>query len=291
LGCVFFIMAGLERWNAKWDSLAESDEEVVLGPGEAELLKHFPPDLTRSIVREPGQGKRVALVSLNCYLMELQGPRSRRTQLHRVLLGVCDAVRGLEEGGEVETLLLNILQALSHPSVCPENVQLSLEAAALLKRELRDSRVVQVIVQGTMKRLEEFSTAGLARVCWSAATMNDVDLASVLLEEAILLVVKRAKHFTSHDSAVLAWACAVGCPARSGDVLQALFDHAELPVLDSPDALIMAWAVAACGTISGEETAILHDRLRTPSLRHDAVLLHGNSFNPQQLDRRVMKPT
>mmetsp|Transcript_133795 Transcript_133795/g.416142 ORF Transcript_133795/g.416142 Transcript_133795/m.416142 type:complete len:91 (+) Transcript_133795:193-465(+) len=87
------------------------------------VLGSLPGEVVDAISAQPGRGRREALLALNCYVHELSGPPRRTPASQQLLLrALCGALRGLEEGGEVETLLLRLSEALRDTRVHPEHV-------------------------------------------------------------------------------------------------------------------------------------------------------------------------
>lgn len=284
----------IQRWNAKWDNLdVDSDGEdfgaaPVIDHATQEVLKSFPENVAESIARQPDRGKREALLALNCYTSELHGAPSSTPAVQQQLLGaVCDALRGLEEGGEVETLLFRLLEALSHPRVSPQHVEHAVGAMALLQPRLRDPRVTEVILRAGVRRVAEFPASCLARACWAAVALGESDAAASLLNAAMPLAKQRAPDFAGDDVALFAWASAMARPPGAQAALLALLDRARLAAPDSRDGRITAWAVECWGisaapyfglppmTVPSELATGLHHRLRALGTREDTELLHA----------------
>lgn len=290
-------MAGVQRWNAKWDDLeVDSDGEDTapapdLDQSTLDILKRFPPDVARELAQQKDPQKRDALLALNCYVCELHNTPRETPSMHQQLLGaLCMAMRGLREGGENETLLVRIMEVLVHPRVDARHVEQAIGAMALMDPTARETRMVQVVLRAALQRCGEFSAQSLARACWAGATLGNSEATAALLYAAVPLVEKRAPDFQAADVALFAWACAVSQPPGARVALSALLDGAELPLPDTRDAQVTAWALEAWGfnatpffgmppvAVPRELAAGLHDRLKALDSRDGVQQLHAGGF-------------
>ncbi|CAE7836399.1 unnamed protein product [Symbiodinium sp. CCMP2592] len=245
-------MAGVERWYQKFEVLGEdSDTEAeavpeVLDVQTERLLKALPPDVAESVRSTTNPRVREALLAINCFVSELHGPMEKTPARQQQLLqALSAALKSLEEGGEVETLLFRMRSVLQHPEVKAEKVEQALGACALLRGNL-DKRVLLTIANASLDRLRELSASCLARICWSAASLQSgephEDLRR-LLHSAMELAEGRLCDFGAEDASLLAWACATARPAGAQRLLLAL--ERRLPEMDGASARIVAWALAS----------------------------------------------
>ncbi|CAE7243016.1 unnamed protein product, partial [Symbiodinium sp. KB8] len=114
-----------------------------------------------------------ALLAINCFVSELHGPMEKTPARQQQLLqALSAALKSLEEGGEVETLLFRMRSVLQHPEVRAEKVEQALGACALLGRKHVEERILLAIAHASLDRLRELSAPCLARLCWSAASLQ-----------------------------------------------------------------------------------------------------------------------
>eukprot|EP00747_Dinoflagellata_sp_TGD_P017874 gnl/TRDRNA2_/TRDRNA2_126117_c0_seq1.p1 gnl/TRDRNA2_/TRDRNA2_126117_c0~~gnl/TRDRNA2_/TRDRNA2_126117_c0_seq1.p1 ORF type:complete len:618 (+),score=95.43 gnl/TRDRNA2_/TRDRNA2_126117_c0_seq1:181-2034(+) len=292
-------MAGIARWYGKWDSLdVDSDGEdvqhrlPVLDEATQEVLKTFPKDVAESVAREANPAKRDALLALNCYVCELQRiPRESPNVQQQLLSAVCQAARGLKEGGELETMLFKISDVLRHPRADPQHVEHAMGAMALMSPDMRDPRVLEVIIRSGVERIAAFSARCLARGSWSCASLltNDTsDAAHAFLNTATALAEKRAPDFEANDVALFSWACVIGRPVAARDALRGILRSAKLPEADSQDARVTAWALECWGLNAAPYFGLpptdtpadfargLHQRFGSLVERRDANLVHSD---------------
>eukprot|EP00439_Symbiodinium_sp_Y106_P034246 s3008_g4.t1 len=165
-------------WYQKFEALGEdSDTEAeavpeVLDVQTERLLKALPPDVAESVRSTTNPRVREALLAINCFVSELHGPMEKTPARQQQLLqALSAALKSLEEGGEVETLLFRMRSVLQHPEVRAEKVEQALGACALLRGHL-DKRILLTIANASLDRLRELSAPCLARLCWSAASLQ-----------------------------------------------------------------------------------------------------------------------
>ena len=219
-------MAPLERWYKKWEGLADDSDDTDSRSEyclEQAALK-LPPDLAESLRRERNPRKRCALMAVNYFIGELHGPpQTTPSMQQRLLRALSDAMRNLEEGGEVETLLWQVRSVLLHPKVAHAKLEQAVGACALTISQF-DSRLVKVILLACLDRIRDFSSASIARVCWSAACLSDKtgDDASRLLQAALQCAEDKIQELGAEDASLLVWACETAHPSGTARFLERL---------------------------------------------------------------------
>ena len=158
------------------------------------------------------------------------------------------ALKALEEGGEVETLLFRVCTVLRHPEISAGKVGQALGACALLGNV--DKRLVLAIAHASSDRVGELATPCLARVCWSAASLASSEVrddALRLLRKALELAERRLADFVPEDASLLAWACATARPEGAEQLLRGLVKN-NVPD-SSPNGHVVSWALASFSLI------------------------------------------
>lgn len=289
-------MSGIARWYAKWDNIDEdSDLDELTGrktdsnsPETQHKSGCLPEEVDAAIASELDKGKRKILSALNLYIAELHhAPRSNPAVQQQLLGALCVSIRDLQEGGEVETLLHNVHEALMHPAVSPQQVEHALGAVALLPPKSKDARVVEVVLTVGVHRLPEFSAMCISHACWVAATLSKSAAAMALLSAAVPIIEKKSRHFNEGDVALCCWAFATAHPLGAQQALRALLSNAKLPASDTQNGRVTAWAIECLGInavpffglppaeVPSDQAASLHRRLQAVQNQDGVGVLHA----------------